>query len=66
MPALMPVTKPPASMVAMVGESILQVPPDGVAVTREVAPTHSGPVPKMADGAAITVTACVDWQPELV
>ena len=62
-PALTPVTTPPAVMVAIAGVALLHVPPAVALLKFVVDPRQTLAVPKIAVGNGSTVTVCVIAHP---
>jgi hypothetical protein len=58
-PPLMPLTTPPAVIVATPGMLLLQAPPATRSLSVTVKPWHTWGVPRIADGAGLTVTGVV-------
>jgi len=63
LPAVTPVTTPPAVIVATAGDALLHVPPAVALLNAVVEPTHTLVVPAMAAGSGLTVTVVVTAQP---
>jgi len=64
-PAARPVTTPELLMDPWPGLLLLQVPPEGVAVSVVVSPTHTLNVPDGTEGIPLTVTVALAVQPVL-
>jgi hypothetical protein len=62
-PAVTPVTTPPAVIVATAGVALLHVPPAVALLKVVVALTHTLVVPVIAAGSGFTVTVVVTAQP---
>ena len=63
LPAVTPVTTPPAVIVAMAGDALLHVPPAVALLSVVVDPTHTLVVPVITAGSGLTVTVVVTAQP---
>ena len=62
-PAVTPVTTPPAVMVATAGVALLHVPPAVALLSVVVEPTHTLVTPVITAGSGLTVTVVVTAQP---